>query len=346
MDLRQRLGELAGLALDPGRLRAQLALIADQLPSWQDIKLLEGELVPQLTEAAVAATLVDQLRRAIVNHDADAFLKLWHETWHPLLPRTASLVPAARRMLAGALSGSTIKDVSMVRLGDDLVRLSWRWRSQRPRDRAGKGSAATGTEILTIAVGDRQSPDELDNAQHVVTVFRSRDDDTAAVEMTWSGDRMAAALFSGHVIAGRQIHARQPIMVAEPRRSLAYRFQAATFRERDDWLLIRSPHSLLAPALRIVHARSGRTISTIERQRLHSAGECAVNLSQLRASSQDSARWLRAMQRFLGDESLCYRLVLDDPSDQDWIEILHPVTIRERQLSFLWQERAVAAAFA
>jgi serine/threonine protein kinase len=344
-NLREHLDALAGLALDPGRLRAELALIADQLPSYHDVEPLDGELGAQLLEATIAASRFEALQRAIADNHFDDFLKLWHETWHPLLPRTASLIPAARAIVANALRRSAIEDAAMIRLGDDAIRLSWRW-PERPLDLAGKGRTVTGTEILTIAFNDRRPPSGLDDAQDVVTVFRKLNDDVGRIEISWGRDRMAAALFSGYVVAGQHIHASQPAIVAEPRRRLAYRFRAATLRERDDWLLIRSHHALLAPVLRIVHSLTGKAISLIDKLPLHADVERAVNLSQLRASSQDTARWLRKIQRIMGDESLCYELELDDPSDQDWIEIVHPTATAERQLSFLWQADTIGQASA
>jgi hypothetical protein len=248
-------------------------------------------------------------------------------------------------MAANALDGNPIEGVSMVRMGDGLIRLSWAWPRKRRRGHGVDGKHAAGTEMLTIAIGDRRPPSTLDNAQQIVTVFRRADDDVGRIEMTYGGDRMSAALFAGHQIGGQPVHARQPVLVVEPKRKLAYRFRAATFREREDWLMIRSKYSWQTPALRIVHVQSRRIVAVVKRLALQADREYAVNLSQLRAASRDSSRLLRTFQRLLGSGSLSYELEFEDPLDRDWMDIVHPSAPGDRQLSFLWLEDGRAPAF-
>jgi serine/threonine protein kinase len=337
--LRKRLDELAGLALDPFRVRLELARLADALRPDGGVEFLgDDELARELTEAVAAAAHIEALRTAITSDDFRAFLSLWNETWHPLLPGAAGLVAAAQTLAARAIDGVSIQQASMTRIGDNLVRLSWNWPFARRADR-NKGES-NGSELLTIALRGRRPPDTVGDADHVITVFRRSGSDTGSVDLLYEGDRASASLFLGCMIAGVPIHSDQPFHVAEPKRKLAYRFRAAGFRNPDDRLFIRSPHSFWTPRLRIVHLRSRRVVSTVDPQLVRAGMECAVDLSQLRAMSQDSAWLARAFQRFTGSPWLCYRLELDDPSDGDWIEIVHPGAIADSQLSFLWPEVA------
>jgi hypothetical protein len=154
-------------------------------------------------------------------------------------------------------------------------------------------------------------------------------------------------VFAGCLVAGKPIHSARSFPVAEPKCKLIYRFRASGFREPDDWLQLRSPsHSFWTPPLHIVHERSGTVISVLNRQQVQVENGNSIDLAQLRANSHDSGRLLRGFQRLMGNQWLCYQLELEDPSDADWIEIVHPPAIADRQLSFIWREQATTPSVA
>lgn len=337
--LKGRLDAVAGVALDPAKGRARLAGIVDSLPTAEkDYEFGDAAGVYKtFAEAVRAAGDNGALTQAVEGGDFRSFFKLWDETWHPLFPSTRDLIAGARQLASNALAEVAPETAKAVRLSADRIALSWAWPLAQMAAKAGGGDS----ETMTIAIGDRHPPDGLADAEHVVTVFRRPGDKAGSVELTYDGDRLAAKLYAGCLVAGEPIRSGRRLVVLEEKRRLAYRFRAAGLRSHDDWLYLRAAGGLLTPALRVVHARTGQTVAVVGRQAIPDGEEVAVNLSPLLVDVPKLSRLFGGWHRIFYARSFVFVLEPDNPDDKAWLEIVHPSTSARKKLSIIVPDKGI-----
>jgi serine/threonine protein kinase len=334
----RHIDSFGALALDPASLRSGIAQAFESLHNSINVSDLGHSVIDAGWRAAFRANTFTERLCAILaptNPDSESqrfrsFLQCWDEAWHPLLPGTASLVEDARALAVKAMANAVPEKVELEALDIGRSVIRWRW----PFAGIPEAGAANGScQMMQILLGLRDATDPLAAARFGTYVFRQMGADEGELQIAGTDGRTDAALVAGCVIGGVPILSAKKRDVLRKAQVLTYRFQRAGWFRGPDALLLSSDRPMLSPELKVVHNRTGMTLTLIPRHRV-GPEEILIDLSADIASRRGLKRSL--VRRLRGSSSFAYRIELRDPADRAWVQLGQPPSSQDLELSVGW----------
>ena len=272
-----------------------------------------------LAEACAAYRQAADAEQAIKAGDALALIRSWDETWHPIMAPTSLLLKDAQELVLRDVAALPAPvGIKVERIGPDRIRLRWLWPPRPGRDRFGPCE----TMVIRSAYANGDGP--------LLTVFRAPSEEVATVELAHAGPRFVAELAAGCCIGGETFVSRNASEAAEDKLALHYRLSPIT-----DSLHLQADRQTSVPALRVVHARSHRSLITVKAHDLLPTGRSEFSLARLAGARTWAKQVTRKLRSLRNSDDRAYTLELAAPdSDGDFIEIVHPIRGIDRQLSF------------
>lgn len=326
------------LALDPARLRGEIAEFFESLRDSIDTSDLGTSVVNDEWRAAFRADRIAEKLRAILtlsNPDSELvrfrrFLRYWDEAWHPLLPSTASLVQPARDLAIRVMTNAVPDNVTLETLDSGRSIIQWKWPFAIPSE---EGAANGSCQMMVITLGPREASDPISGTTAAARVFRQCGEERGEVEIANDFDHKDISLVAGCVIGGEPIYSSARTDIPRKPQVLDYRFQRAGWRRRPDALFLSSERPMLSPELKVVHTRTGMTLTLLPSYCV-GPGEVLIDLSPEIAQQPGLKR--SRLRRLRDSTSFSYRIEIRNPTDRTRVQLNHPQSSKDRELSVGW----------